>query len=318
LRGVPAILAAAFVVAMVGLAVVWSLGLVAPAQRIQFVPEKVFAAAYDALLSVHTVSYTVETEINRGICGVGFNVQLTEEEWNSVPPDERRQDRRGIVVSCPPGQQHYIEEGVYDMDRQAFHATMRAAPDDTGASPLPGFFGLERVYVDGRLYIREGDGAWREQPTSARWVPFSTADIGGVPSGGLDALKQTYDDVEDLGTDKLGGVEVRVFKASKTLALGFPQEVQVWVGTRDGLPRKAVLQITQPPSSTIQEIVDHLLERLRNDPEYTEPGGFGYQYKDDPIVVRGDDPTEKTMRWTYTFDRYNEPVDIQAPEVGDE
>lgn len=49
-----------------------------------------------------------------------------------------------------------------------------------------------------------------------------------------------------------------------------------------------------------------ITERLNSDPESA-------RYKDDPIVLRGDWPAEKTITWKYAFSNFNEPVEIEAP-----
>jgi hypothetical protein len=119
--------------------------------------------------------------------------------------------------------------------------------------------------------------------------------------------------VEDLGIEKLEGVEVQLFKASRIQpGSGISEQVLVWVGTRDGLPKKAMIEALQPESP-----IRGVLEMLERNPEFTNPGGAFYQYRDDPIVVRGDEPTHKTIQWTYTFDKHNEPVPIMAPDLRD-
>jgi hypothetical protein len=301
--------ASTFIIAATGLLVVWALGLLSPVQRIQFVPEKVFAAAYDALLSVDTVSYDVDIEVSHGVCGARFDAPLTEEELESLDPSQRPADGMGTIISCGSGPQRFAEFGEYDLENKAFHSLTQGFYSDSDTSADQLTWSMERTYIDGRLYTREVTGEWVEQSASALWVPFSAADIGGIPSDGLDALRQTYDNVEDLGIERLDGVEVRVFKASRTQSLsGISEGVTVWVGTRDGLPRKAVLEASQPESP-----VSDVLDMLHKNPELMNPGGAFYEFKNDPVVIRGDQPTHKTIQWTYTFDRFNEPVEIQAP-----
>lgn len=272
---------------------------------------EVLASAYDGLLSQQSVRYSVQGEVSHGMCSLGFNVPLTKEELEGLELDKRPADGTGTVVRCLPGKQSFEEQGVYDLAHREFYAKMK--PISIGE----GGFGrdvetllmklLERRYVQGRLYVREGDGPWQVQNTSVRWTPFDVEGVGGIPSGGLGALKKRYDQVEELRDTTLDGVSVKHYRAVREDASsGILETVEVWVGKEDGLPRRALIQVEEPYSP---------MEMMFRHIDFDDPESEYYQFRDDPVVIRGELPSRRVVRWTYTFSDFNTTVHIEPPRL---
>lgn len=176
----------------------------------------VLADAAEKLLGLHTVRYETRAEVSHGVCYTAYGAPLTSEEKAALAARGEALSDTGIVYGCFPGPQVMSEIGVYDLDRSAFSATMRLVQGETGIKSISGpgpYAPRDRMFVDGKLYVRESGGDWRIQPTQNRWMPFSFEGFGQVPAGSLDALRAQYDQVIKLGEERLEGVQVAHFRA---------------------------------------------------------------------------------------------------------
>lgn len=265
----------------------------------------VLADAAAKLLNLHTVRYRTLTEVSHGICYSGFNVPLTEADKAVLVARGEQPVDRGILYGCYEGPQIHLEEGVYDLDNQAFSATMRLVEGETGIRSVEGpgpYDPTYRLYVDSRLYSKQEGGDWRIQPTRNRWAPFTFDGFAQVPVGNLDALKAAYDEVLKLGEEKIDGVRVAHYRASRTSRAG-PETVEAWIGIEDGLPRRAV--VTVETKNSEEQHLKFITDRL------ADPANE--KYRNDPIIRRGEWPSKGTITYTYTFSDFNEPVEIEVP-----
>ncbi|MEX0761306.1 MAG: hypothetical protein WD208_09080 [Dehalococcoidia bacterium] len=267
----------------------------------------VITESVEALLGLNTVRYEAQTSINHGTCFSGFNTPLTSDEKASLGGASISDT--GIVYGCSDGQQLTIENGVYDLaDGDFSGATQWIQRDgDFRAVDLGGRDLLtrstERVFADGQLYTREGDGEWMLNSTSNIWRPFTFEGAAQVPIGTLQSLQSGYDEVLKLGIESVDGEELIHYKARRMGSSG-PETVETWIGADDGLPRKAVVVLETDNSE--EQFVQSIRNNLESDPAFTE-------FADAPIVRRGEWPSTSVITYTYTFTDFNEVVAITAP-----
>lgn len=146
---------------------------------------------------------------------------------------------------------HPIEEGVL---------TLRATV--IGTAPEPASISDVEVYVRGaadslsifrggplagRRILTAGDRTWLLVPGSKRAIPVSASQrlMGGASIGDVAALRYAdqFNAVERPGEETVEGVSCRVLDlAAKSRRAGFGGGV-LWVGVRDGLPRRARLTL---------------------------------------------------------------------------
>ncbi|MBI4220352.1 MAG: hypothetical protein HY682_09435 [Chloroflexi bacterium] len=270
--------------------------------------------AYTSLLSLESLSYRVRGDITPGVCGLLFNAPLTAEERESLKRTTGSDSAVGNVITCQKDAEIDVEQGEYDLVNRAFKARVERktlgqnlGPDVSAALSQP----QERIYVDGTLYAKDGDGPWRVQERDAAWAPFVVGGFGQIPSGRLDVLTEQYDTVEALPDAAVDGEKLKHFRATrKSPGTGVIETAEAWIGD-DGIPRRVVTSLGTPFS--IDEYLAPSLNAARRG--FEDPTSPSYAYRNLPFVKRGDIQDVRTVEWTYEFNDFNEPVDITAPIV---
>ena len=270
--------------------------------------------AYSNLLATDYVRYEVEGHSNIGNCGRGFNVPLTPEEQAALVADGSTENI-GTVLSCDLGLDAFTERGAYDLVNNRYQALRLNAAEPFFTGPDGFAFPaktVERVHVNGQLFLRENGGSWRVELTTSLFLPFVLEGRIAIPDGRLDTLSAQYDSVEQLEDTETGGVLVRHYRASRSLPDGLATEVsEIWVGKEDGLPRRVVIQLREPFS------LEEHLDLIGLEQQMMDPASEMYEYRDDPIVVRGPRPEERVVQWTYNFSEFDVPVEIETPEIAE-
>lgn len=289
-------------------------------------PAHAMSQAYENLLSVSTVRYTVTGDWSPSNFGIALYAPLTDEELESLDPEAQPSDRLGTVVYWSQDLYLYEEQGVYDFDAQTYQSTVSRLPTEEALAAYPGLDRRrtmsETVFADGDLYVLDLDrsGYWVQVETGQPPMPFTaTAALGYGPKGGLEPVQDSRSEVAELPVTELDGTKVRHIRATETSADGESYEtVELWIGVDDGLPRKATIERREP-----LDLIEYsgeilgLLSKLDVARPRWEVGDVEGQLPERPVVLRGDGevPEEQTWHWEYTFEGFNEPVDIHPPEL---
>ena len=268
--------------------------------------------SYSNLLAADSVRFEVVGSSNIGICGTGFNVPLTPEEQAGLRA-QGTEATVGILITCGLGSNEFTEIGAYDFLQSRYQVVrsnlgdpFAIASDGTTFPPRT----IERIFSDGQVFVKEDGAPWRLEITTSLFTPFVLEGRIAIPDGRLDVLTTQYDSVEWLDDGEIGDTAVTHYRASRVLPDGKATETsEVWIGKNDGLPRRVVIQLREPFSLEAEVGLANLEDRL------ADPSSDVYKFRDDPIFVRGPQPDERVVTWTYTFTEFNAPVDISPPTV---
>lgn len=132
-----------------------------------------------------------------------------------------------------------------------------------------------------------------------------------VGLGGLRHVVRDFRDAVDHGTEDLDGVAVRHYAASKSMpGSSYSEEIEVWVGVDDGLPRRAILKTYLEGSNYFENSVKARAIATSNDPDS--------EYYGHPVVTRGTEPDPTSWaELEYRFFDFGEPLEIEAPPLAE-
>jgi hypothetical protein len=212
-----------------------------------------------------------------------------------------------------PGHRHVEERGVYDLRTESFQAESRS----TGQAIFPvspedvDRYQSERIYVDGKLFARQANGAWRWIPTDYVWRPYVFEGGGGeAPIGDIEQMMASYGDIEIIGPEEMNGVVTTHYRGKRKNFLGV-ETVDAWIGVDDGLPyRVEIVGVAGGDDSGAADAKPGVTWQGLENSRYPIPSSIGTPT---PLPSTMYSAGKVLYEYTYEFSEFNEPVSIVPP-----